>query len=99
MNYSKQPPPRPLKRLQRITLYPTLVSRHQFWLQLYNVEQCVFTVHLYTLSGVEVFTRFYVHEEINSNHTIQVHEHIPRGIYKVAIRCEDIQYLQNIIIE
>jgi hypothetical protein len=97
----KQPellPQRPSKRLQRITLYPTLVTQHQFWLQLYNIGTCVFSVHIYTLHGLEVFTHFYMHQEINSMHAIHVHQHIGRGIYKVAVRCDDLQYLQNIII-
>jgi hypothetical protein len=45
-----------------------------------------------------VFTHFYMHQEINSMHAIHVHQHIGRGIYKVAVRCDDLQYLQNIII-
>lgn len=98
MNQRQLLPSRPSKRLQRITLYPTLVTQHQFWIQLYNVDTGCFSVHLYTLHGQEVFTHFYTHQQINTMHAIQVHDHIGRGIYKVAVRCDEVQYVQNIVI-
>ncbi|WP_207515724.1 T9SS type A sorting domain-containing protein [Longitalea luteola] len=92
-------PDRLNKRLERITVYPTLVSQKKFWLQLYNIEQCVFTVHLYSLSGQQVFKHFLNHTDLHSTHTIQLPWDIPRGIYKVAIRYGDTHYVQPIVID
>ena len=87
------------KRLQRVTVYPTLVSQQKFWLQLYNIEKCVFTVQLYSLAGRQVYKHFLYHADIHSTHTIQFPRHIDRGIYKVAIRFGDEHYVQNIVID
>lgn len=87
------------KRTQRITVYPTLVSQKKFWLQLYNIEQCVFTVQIYSLAGQQVFKHFLFHSDFHSTHTVLLPHHLPRGIYKVAIRCGEHHYVQPIVIE
>jgi hypothetical protein len=87
------------KRAQRITVYPNLVSQKKFWLQLYNIEQCVFTVHLYSLAGQQVFKHHIYHADLHSNHTVQLPQQIPRGIYKIAIRYGDNHYVQPMVIE
>ena len=87
------------KRTQRITVYPNLVSQKKFWLQLYNIEQCVFTVQLYSLTGQQVFKHFLNHSDFHSTHTVQLPYQLPRGIYKVAIRYGDNHYVQPIVIE
>lgn len=87
------------KRNQRLTIYPTLVSQKQFWLQLYNIEKCVFTVHLYSLSGEQVFKHFIFHSELHTNHTIHLPWYIERGVYKLAIRYGDNHYVQPIVVE
>jgi hypothetical protein len=87
------------KRTQRITVYPNLVSQKKFWLQLYNFEQCVFTVQLYSLAGQQVFKHFLFHSDFHSTHAVQLPHHLARGIYKVAIRCGDNHYVQPIVIE
>ena len=87
------------KRVQRITVYPNLVTQKKFWLQLYNVEQCVFTVQLYSLAGQQVFKHFLYHADIYSNHTILLPNQLPRGIYKVAVRYGDNHYVQPIVID
>lgn len=86
------------KRSQRITIYPNLVSQKRFWLQFYNIDPCVFTVHLYSLTGQQVFKHFLFHNDLHSNHTVQLPAHISRGIYKVAIRYGDNHYVQPIVI-
>jgi hypothetical protein len=87
------------KRVQRITVYPNLVSQRKFWLQLYNIDKCVFTVQLYSLAGQQVFKHFLYHAELHSNHTVQLPRQLARGIYKVAIRCGDNHYVQPIVID
>jgi len=87
------------KRTQRITIYPNLVSQKTFWLQLYNIDQCVFTVHLYSLTGQQVFKHFLFHSDFHSNHTIHLPAHIGRGVYKLAIRYGENHYVQPIVIE
>jgi hypothetical protein len=87
------------KRVPRITVYPTLVSQKKFWLQLYNIDECVFTVHLYSLNGQQVFKHFLNHTDFHSTHTVQLPWHIPRGIYKVAIRYGDNHYVQPIVVQ
>jgi hypothetical protein len=86
-------------RIQRITVYPNLVSQKKFWLQLYNIEQCVFTVHLYSLAGQQVFKHHIYHSELHSTHTVTLPNNLERGIYKVAIRYGDNHYLQPIVIQ
>jgi hypothetical protein len=87
------------KRIQRITVYPNLVSQGKFWLQLYNIEKCVFTVQLYSLAGQQVFKHFLYHADLHSNHTVQLPRQLARGIYKVAIRYGDNHYVQPIVID
>jgi hypothetical protein len=87
------------KRAHRITVYPNLVSQKKFWLQLYNIEQCVFTVHLYSLAGQQVFKQFLYHSDMHSTHTVQLPQHLARGIYKIAIRYGDSHYVQPIVIQ
>ena len=87
-----------LKRSQRITVYPNLVSIKQCWLQLYNIDSCVFSVQLHTLSGFEMFRRFFYHTGLYSNHTIKIPAKLERGIYKMLICCDDIRYNQLLII-
>jgi hypothetical protein len=87
------------KRAHRITVYPNLVSQKKFWLQLYNIEQCVFTVHLYSLAGQQVFKQFLYHSDMHSTHTVQLPHHLARGIYKIAIRYGDSHYVQPIVIQ
>lgn len=85
-------------RSQRITIYPNLVMQKQFWLQFYYVDKCVFSVHLYTLTGQEVFRRFFHHASLHGTHAVQLPWRLSRGIYKLAIRSEHISELQPIII-
>lgn len=87
-----------LKRSQRITVYPNLVSFKQFWLQLYNIDNCVFTIQLYTLPGFEVFRRFFYHTGLCSSHTIKIPAKLERGIYKMVICCDEIRYNQLLVI-
>ena len=87
------------KRAERITIYPNLVSQKQFYLQLYNIDKCVFTVHLYSLTGQQVFKLFLFHSDFHSNHTIRLPNHLGRGVYKVAIRYGDNHYVQPLVIE
>jgi hypothetical protein len=87
------------KRVQRITVYPNLVSQKKLWLQLYNIEQCVFTIHLYSLAGQQVFKHFLLHSDFHSTHTVYLPQHLDRGIYKIAIRYGDNHYVQPIVIE
>lgn len=87
------------KRAQRVTIYPYLVSQKQFWLQLYNIDKCVFTVHLYSLTGQQVFKHFLYHSDFHSTHTIKLPTHVSRGVYKVAVRFGDNHYVQPIVIE
>ena len=87
------------KRLQRVTVYPNLVSQQKFWLQLYSIEKCVFTVQLYSLAGQQVYKHFLYHADYHSTHTIQLPRHIDRGIYKVAIRVGDEHFVQPIVID
>jgi hypothetical protein len=96
---SSQPVNQPSKRSQRITVYPTLVSQKQFWLQFYNIEKCVFSIHLYSLSGQQVYKHFIFHSEMHSNHAIHLPSYIERGVYKLAIRYGDNHYVQPIVIE
>ena len=98
MNASEQSN-RTQKRTQRITIYPNLVSQKTFWLQLYNIDQCVFTVHLYSLTGQQVFKHFLFHSDFHSNHAIHLPAHIERGVYKLAIRYGENHYVQPIVIE
>jgi hypothetical protein len=87
------------KRAQRITVYPNLLTQKKFWLQLYNIEQCVFTVHLYSLAGQQVFKHYIYHSDFHSTHTVALPAHLARGIYKVAIRYGDNHYVQPIVIQ
>jgi|GEM_PF-834610 hypothetical protein len=87
-----------LPRTQRITVYPNLVQQKQFWLQFYYVDKCVFSVHLYTLSGFEVFRKFYHHASLHATHSISLPAKLQRGIYKLALRSEAIDYVQPIVI-
>ena len=87
------------KRAQRITVYPNLVSQKKFWLQLYNIDQCVFTVHLYSLTGQQVFKHHIYHSDFHSTHTVQLPQHLCRGIYKIAIRYGDTHYVQPMVIQ
>ena len=87
------------KRTQRITVYPNLVSQKKFWLQLYNIEQCVFTIQLYSLAGQQVFKHFLFHSDLHSTHTVHLPQHLDRGMYKIAIRYGDNHYVQPIVIE
>lgn len=96
--YSTDLPAHFLKRSQRITVYPNLVSLKQFWLQLYNIDNCVFTIQLYTLTGYEVFRRFFYHANFCSNHTIKLPEKLERGIYKLVICCDEIRYTQPLVV-
>jgi hypothetical protein len=86
-----------LLRSQRITIYPNLVSQRQFWIQFYYVEKCVFSVHLYTLTGQEVYRHFFHHGSIHATHNVQLPRMV-RGIYKLAIRSEHIGELRPIVI-
>jgi hypothetical protein len=86
------------KRLQRVTVYPNLVSQQKFWLQLYHIDKSVFTVQLYSLAGQQVFKLFLYHADFHSTHTIQLPRHIDRGIYKVAIRVGDEHFVQPIVL-
>jgi hypothetical protein len=92
-------PNRLKNRVQRITVYPNLVSQKKFWLQLYNIEQCVFSVHLYSLSGQQVFKHFIYHNDLHSTHTVLLPQNLERGIYKIAIRYGDNHYVQPIVIQ
>jgi hypothetical protein len=87
------------KRSQRVTIYPNLVSQKQFWLQLYNIEKCVFSVHLYSLTGQQVFKHFLYHSDFHSTHTIKLPIHLDRGVYKVAVRFGENHYVQPIVIQ
>jgi len=87
------------KRAQRITVYPNLVTQKQFWLQLYNIDKCVFSVHVYSLTGQQVFKLFLYHSDVHSSHTIQLPAHVQRGVYKVAVRTSDSHHVQPIVIE
>lgn len=87
-----------LQRSQRITVYPNLVSQKQFWLQFYYVDKCVFSVHLYTLTGQEVFRKFFHHASFHATHAVQLPFHLMTGIYRLAIRSEHITHLQPIVI-
>lgn len=87
------------KRIERITVYPNLVSQKKFWLQLYNIEQCVFTVQLYSLAGQQVFKHFLFHSDLHSTHTVQLPQQLDRGIYKIAIRYGDNHFVQPIVIQ
>lgn len=87
------------KRAQRITIYPNLVSQKQFWLQLYNIDKSVFSVHLYSLTGEQVFKHFLYHSDFHSTHTIKLPNHLGRGVYKVAVRIGENHYVQPIVIE
>ena len=99
MNVSQHANQRPQNRTQRVTIYPTLVSQKKFWIQLYNIEQCVFTVHLYELSGQQVYKHFIFHSNLHSNHTIYLPTHIGRGIYKLAVRYGDNHIVQPMVID
>ena len=92
-------PNRLKNRVQRITVYPNLVSQKKFWLQLYNIETCVFTVHVYSLAGQQVFKHHIYHSDLHSTHTVELPWHLPRGIYKIAIRYGDNHYVQPIVIQ
>ena len=87
------------KRIERITVYPNLVSQKKFWLQLYNIEQCVFTVQLYSLAGQQVFKHFLFHSDLHSTHTVLLPQQLDRGIYKIAIRYGDNHFVQPIVIQ
>jgi hypothetical protein len=87
-----------LLRSQRITVYPNLVSQKQFWLQLYYVDKCVFSVHLYSLTGHEVFRKFFHHASYHGTHSVQLPRNLVTGIYKLAIRSEHISHMQPIVI-
>jgi hypothetical protein len=94
-----QPSKLAMKRSQRITVYPNLVSQKKFWIQLYSIEKCVFTVHLYSLTGQQVFKLFLNHADMTSEHTVHLPQHIQRGIYKVAIRFGEEHHVQPMIIQ
>ena len=99
MNITRpQPTAASVQRSQRITVYPNLVSQKQFWLQFYYVDKCVFSVHIYTLTGQEVFRRFYHHSNLHGTHAVQLPLRFSRGIYKMALKSEHISYLQPIVI-
>lgn len=85
-------------RSQRITIYPNLVAQKQFWLQFYYVDQCVFSVQLYTLTGQEVFRRFFHHANLHGTHMVQLPVKFARGIYKLAVRSEHVMVMQPIVI-
>ena len=87
------------KRAQRVTVYPNLVSQKKFWLQLYNIEKCVFSVHLYSLTGQQVFKHFLFHSDFHSTHAILLPGNLGRGVYKVAVRVGELHYVQPIVIE
>lgn len=87
------------KRAERITVYPNLVSQKKFWLQLYNIEQCVFTVQLYSLAGQQVFKHFLFHSDFHSTHTVHLPPQLARGIYKIAIRYGDNHFVQPMVIQ
>lgn len=87
------------KRAQRVTVYPNLVSQKKFWLQLYNIEKCVFSVHLYSLTGQQVFKHFLYHSDFHSTHAILLPTNLQRGVYKVAVRVGELHYVQPIVIE
>lgn len=92
--------PQPLLlRTQRITVYPNLVTQKLFWLQFYYVDKCVFSVHLYTLSGYEVFRKFYHHANYHATHAVQLPRHLMRGVYKMVIKSERINHGQPIVIK
>lgn len=91
--------PQPLLiRTQRITVYPNLVTQKLFWLQFYYVDTCVFSVHLYTLSGYEVFRKFFHHANYHATHVVQLPRHVMTGVYKLVISSERIDHLQPIVI-
>ena len=100
MNITQVPYPAgaTLLRSQRITIYPNLVAQKQFWLQFYYVDKCVFSVQLYTLTGQEVFRRFFHHGHLHATHVVQLPVRFARGIYKLAIRSEHLMLMQPIII-
>jgi hypothetical protein len=85
-------------RTQRITVYPNLVSQKIFWLQFYYVDRCVFSVHLYTLGGYEVFRKFYFHDTFHATHAVQLPRHLVRGVYKLVIRSERLHHAQPIVL-
>lgn len=87
-----------LSRTQRITIYPSLVTQKQFWIQFYYVDKCVFSVQLYALNGDEVFRRFFHHGSWHGTHVVQLPWRLNRGIYRLAIRSERISWLQPIVI-
>ena len=87
-----------LRRSQRITVYPHLVSQKQFWLQFYYVDKCVFSVHLYTLTGQEVFRKFFHHANYHGTHAVQLPRNLVTGIYKLAIRSEHISHMQPLVV-
>jgi hypothetical protein len=87
-----------LQRSQRITVYPNLVTQKQFWLQFYYVDKCVFSVHLYTLTGIEVFRKFFHHSTYHATHAVQLPFYFGAGIYKLAIKSEHMNQLQPIVI-
>jgi hypothetical protein len=87
-----------LRRSQRITIYPNLVSQKQFWLQFYYVDKCVFSVHLYTLTGHEVFRKFFHHSSFHATHAVLLPVNLVTGIYKLAIKSEHISHLQPIVV-
>ena len=87
-----------LSRSQRITIYPNLVTQKLFWIQFYYIDKCVFSVHLYTLTGEEVYRRFFHHANYHATHAIQLPLRLARGIYKLAIRSEHICEMRPIVI-
>ena len=87
-----------LQRSQRITVYPNLVTQKQFWLQFYYVDKCVFSVHLYTLTGHEVFRKFFHHAPLHATHAVLLPGNLMTGIYKLAIKSEHISHLQPIVV-
>lgn len=87
-----------LQRSQRITIYPNLVAQKQFWIQFYYVDKCVFSVHLYTLTGQEVFRRFIHHATWHGTHAVQLPWKFSRGIYKLVIRSERISEVCKLVV-
>ena len=98
MSKSLLPATRFLQVSQRITLYPDLVTERRFWLQLYSIDRCVFSVYFYTLSGMLMFKTFLAHKEHFSTHTIWLPANISTGIYRVAICCGEHYYQKMVVI-
>jgi hypothetical protein len=80
-------------------IYPTVVTNHEFNLQMNNLPQGSYTLHVYNTAGQVIINKVLPHAGGTSTQTLLLPANVSKGMYKIRLGDKGKVYYSSVVVE